>query len=131
MTNIVFILSLFILALCTANRLDFNASLKTNLLIIPLVLASIIFLFFANINKFVPQRAFPIFGDGLFNTFILGLSNLSAFGGITFLYFLPPYLKEPEKMKKIALISIGLSAVYLIFFLANLLFIFYFLIKKN
>lgn len=131
MTNILFILSLFVLAVCTANRLDFNASLKTNLLIIPLVLASIIFLFFANMNKFVPQRAFPIFGDGLFNTFILGLTNLSAFGGITFLYFLPPYLKEPQKMKKIALISIGLSGIYLIFCVATLLFMFSFFINTN
>lgn len=131
MTNIVFIIALFILAICTANRLDFNASLKTNLLIIPLVLASIVFLFFANMNKFVPQRIFPIFGDGLFNTFVLGLGNLSAFEGIAFLYFLPPYLKEPEKMKKIALISIGISAIYLILCVSTLLFMFSFFINTN
>ena len=131
MTNIVFIIVLFIIAVCTANRLDFNASLKTNLLIVPLVLVSIVFLFFANMNKFVPQRIFPIFGDGLYNTFILGLGNLSAFGGITFLYFLPPYLKEPEKMKKIALISIGISAIYLILCVSTLLFMFSFFINTN
>ena len=131
MTNIIFIIALFILAVCVANRLDFNASLKTNLLIVPLVLASIVFLFFANMNKFVPERAFPIFGDGLFNTFILGLSNLAAFGGISFLYFLPPYLKEPDKMKKIALISIGISAIYLILCVATLLFMFSFVINVN
>lgn len=131
MTNIIFIISLFILAVCTANRLDFNASLKTNLLIVPLVLASIVFIFFANMNKFVPERAFPIFGDGLFDTFILGLGNLSAFGGISFLYFLPPYLKKPEKMKKIALLSIGISAIYLILCVATLLFMFSFVIDTN
>ena len=131
MTNIVFIISLFVIAICAANRLDFNASLKTNLLIIPLVLASILFLFFANMNKFTPQRVFPILGDGIFNTFILGLGNLSAFGGITFLYFLPPYLKKPEKMKKIALISIGLSAIYLILCVSTLLFMFSFFINTN
>lgn len=131
MTNVLFIIALFILAICTANRLDFNASLKTNLLIVPLVLASIVFLFFANMNKFTPQRAFPIFGDGLFNTFIVGLGNLAAFGGISFLYFLPPYLKEPEKMKKIALISIGISAIYLILCVATLLFMFSFFINTN
>lgn len=131
MTNIIFILALFILALCTVNRLNFNASLKTNLLIVPLVLASIVFLFFANMNKFVPQRAFPIFGDGLFNTFVLGLGNLAAFGGIAYLYFLPPYLKEPEKMKKIALVSIGISAVYLILCVSTLLFMFSFFINTN
>lgn len=131
MTNIVFILSMFIIAICAANRLDFNASLKTNLLILPLVLASMIFLFFANMNKFVPERIFPIFGDGLFNTFILGLGNLASFGGIAYLYFLPPFLKEPEKMKKIALLSIGISAIYLILCVSTLLFMFSFFINTN
>lgn len=131
MTNIIFIIALFIIALCAANRLDFNASLKTNLLIVPLVLASMLFLFFANMNKFVPERIFPIFGDGLFNTFILGLSNLTSFGGIAYLYFLPPFLKEPEKMKKIALLSIGISAIYLILCVSTLLFMFSFFIDTN
>lgn len=131
MTNIVFILALFILAICTVNRLNFNASLKTNLLIVPLVLVSMLFLFFSNMNKFVPERIFPIFGDGLFNTFVLGLGNLASFGGIAYLYFLPPYLKQPEKMKKIAVLSIGISAVYLILCVATLLFMFSFFIDTN
>jgi spore germination protein (amino acid permease) len=131
MTNIFFILAMFVIAICAVNRLDFNASLKTNLLILPLVLASIIFLFFANMNKFVPERIFPIFGDGIFNTFVLGLTNLYAFGGIAYLYFLPPFLKEPEKMKKIAFLSIGMSAIYLILCVSTLLFMFSFFINTN
>ncbi len=131
MTKLIFILLLFIIALCFANRLAFNASLKTNLLIIPFVLASMIFLFFANMNKFVPERIFPIFGDGLINTFVIGLGNISAFGGIAFLYFLPPFLKEPEKLKKIAIISIGISAIYLILCVSTLLFMFSFFITTN
>ena len=131
MTNIIFIIALFIIAVCIANRLDFNASLKTNLLILPLVLASIIFLFFANMNKFVPERIFPIFGDGLFNTFVLGLGNLASFGGIAYLYFLPPFLKEPKKMKKIAIVSIGISAIYLILCVSTLLFMFSFFMEAN
>ena len=131
MTNVLFILLLFVIALCSANRLAFNASLKTNLLILPLVLASMVFLFFANMNKFMPERIFPIFGDGLINTFVLGLSNISSFSGIVFLYFLPPFLKEPEKLKKIAFISIGISAVYLILCVSTLLFMFSFFITTN
>ena len=131
MTDILFILALFILAICATNRLDFNASLKTNLLILPLVLASILFVFFANMNKFVPQRIFPIFGDGLYQTFVLGLGNLASFAGITFLYFLPPFLKEPEKMKKIALVSVGITSIYLILCVATLLFMFSFFINTN
>ena len=131
MTNLIFILALFVIALCCANRLAFNASLKTNLLILPFVLASMVFLFFANMNKFIPERMFPIFGDGLIDTFVLGLGNLSSFSGIAFLYFLPPFLKEPEKLKKIALISVGISAIYLILCVATLLFMFSFFITTN
>lgn len=131
MTDILFIIALFVIAICTANRLDFNASLKTNLLILPLVLVSMLFLFFANMNKFVPERIFPIFGDGLFDTFVLGLGNLASFGGIAFLYFLPPFLKQPEKIEKIAVISIGISAIYLILCVSTLLFMFSFFMETN
>lgn len=131
MTDIAFILFLFIIAVCIVNRFDFNASLKTNLLILPLVLASIIFLFFANMNKFTPEKIFPIFGDSLFDTFVLGITNLASFGGIAYLYFLPPFLKQPEKMKKIALISIVLSACYLILCVSTLLFMFSFFLETN
>lgn len=131
MTNVIFIILLFIIALCTANRLDFSATLKTNLLILPLVLASMIFLFFSNIDNFVPQRMFPILGDGFVNTFVLGLGNLYAFGGIVYLYFLPPFLKEPEKLKKIAITSIGISAIYLILCVSTILFMFSFFITTN
>ena len=94
MTNITFIILIFILAVCIANNFNFNTTIKTNALILPLVLASIIFLFLANIKNFTPQRIFPIFGDGLFNTFGLGLINISSFSGIVFLYFIPPLLRD-------------------------------------
>lgn len=131
MTNVLFIIAMFVIALCTANRLDFNASLKTNLLVLPLVLASMLFLFFANMNKFSAERIFPIFGDGLFDTFVLGLGNIASFGGIAFLYFLPPFMKEPEKLKRVVVISMGLSAIYLILCVATLLFMFSFFIDTN
>lgn len=131
MTNIVFIILLFIISVCFANKLDFSATLKTNLIILPIVLGSIIFLFVSNMNKFVPQRIFPILGDGVFKTFVLGLNNLSAFGGIAYLYFLPPFLQEPEKMKKITLVSVGITAIYLILCVSTLLFMFSFFVNTN
>lgn len=131
MTNIIYILAIFVIAICIANRFDFSATLKTNLIVIPFLLASMIFLFFTNINKFVPQRAFPILGEGAFNTFVLGLSNLGAFGGIAYLYFLPPLLQEPDKFKKISLISIGITVIYLILSVATLLFMFSFFVSIN
>ena len=131
MTDIFFIIAFFIIVVCIANRLSFNSSLKTNLIILPIALSSIIFLFFANTNEFIPQRMFPILGEAAFNTFVLGLGNLAAFSGIAFLYFLPPLLQEPKKFKKIALISSGISVIYLILTVATLLFMFSFFVKTN
>ena len=72
-TNIILIIFLIMIGVSTVNNLQFNASLKTNLIIIPFVLFSIIFLFFANLEHFTPQRIFPILGEGVFQTFITGL----------------------------------------------------------
>lgn len=131
MTGIVFILLFFIIAICLANRLNFSATSKTNMIIVPIVLISIIFLFFANMDKFTPQRIFPILGDGLFNTFVLGIGNIYSLDGIVFIYLLPPLLKEPEKLKKISLISIGITLLYLILTVATLLFMFSFFVSTH
>lgn len=72
-TNIIFIIFFMMIAISIINNLQFNASLKTNLIITPFVLFSIIFLFLANLRNFTPQRIFPILGDGIINTFITGL----------------------------------------------------------
>lgn len=128
-TNILFIISLFIVAIITVNRLNFSASLKTNLLILPILLLSMVFLFTANIKNFSPERIFPILGEGNFNTFVTGLGNLSAFSGIFFLYFLPSLLKEPKKLKKIAILSVTITAIYLLVTIAILLFMFAFFIN--
>ena len=129
MTNLMFIIAFFVIAIYFGNSLDFSATLKTNLLIIPVVIVSVIFLFVSNIEIFEPQKIFPVLGDGIYNTFVAGLINIASFGGISFLYFLPPLLKEPEKFKKIAIISIALSAIFLIFNIATLLFMFSFFLN--
>lgn len=126
MTDITFIISLIIIAICIANRLDFSSTIKTNVIILPIALIGVLFLFFTNINRFVPERIFPILGESAFNTFVLGITNLSSFGGIAYIYFLPPLLKENTKLKKITLISIIATSLYLIFTIAVLLFIFTF-----
>ena len=88
MTSLIFIILTFIIVICITLHHRFSSIAKVNLLIIPLVVISIIFLFVANIKNCSLDNIFPIFGDGLFNTFVTGLGNLGAFGGITLLYLL-------------------------------------------
>lgn len=129
MTNITFLITFFVLAICIANSLGFSATIKTNRIVLPFALFSIVFLFLTNINNFQPQRVFPILGNGFSQTFILGITNLASFGGIVYIYFLPPILKDPSKFKKIAISSVITTAIYLIFTVATLLFIFSFFLN--
>lgn len=131
MTNVLFLVIFFIIAISFANHLDFNATFKTNLIILPIALLSVIVLFFANVNNFSYERIFPILGNGFSETFIIGIGNIYAFAGIVFLYFLPPLLKQPEKFKKISIWSVVLSIFYLILCVSTIVFLYPVLIKNK
>lgn len=126
MTNVSLIILFFIIAISIGNKLNFNATIKTNLIIIPIVLISILLLFFSNFKNFVPNKIFPLLGNGFVDTFVTGIGNIFAFSGIVFMYFMPPLLKEPEKFKKIAITSMIISSIYLLISVSTLLFIFSF-----
>ena len=85
---------------------------------------SIILLFVGNFNNFSFYRIFPILGDGFKDTFVLGLTNIGCFAGITYLYFLPPLLKKPEKFKYVSILSVLLSGLFIFMCVATLLFMF-------
>ena len=119
---------MFIIATALISRLSFNVAINTASLAFPVVFLSIILLFAGNISNFSFQRIYPILGDGAYNTFVLGLKNIGAFGGICYMYFLPPILKEPKKIKKIAVLSVLLTGFFILLCVATLLFMFsYFL----
>ena len=113
MTSLIFIILTFIIVICITLHHRFSSIAKVNL------------------RNFSLDNIFPIFGDGLYNTFVTGLGNLGAFGGITLLYFLPPYLKEPQKMKKIYLTSIILGTIYFLLCVSIILFMLISLMYTN
>lgn len=130
-TNVFFVMLLFVIAVGIINKLEFTAAIRANLLSVPLVLISCIFLFFSNTRLFNATRIFPILGDGLFNTFILGITNISSFAGICFIYFLPPLLKEPKAFKKVLISSVVVFFIFLLLNIAVLLFMFSHLMVEN
>ncbi len=117
------IMLLFLITIAITNKIGFHSIVRSNLLIMPLILFTLFFVFFANISNFTVQGMFPLLGEGAYSTFFVGLSNLFAFSGIGYLYFIPPYLKDPKSQKKISFISIGLSGICLLFGVGTLLFL--------
>lgn len=131
LTSYIFIILMFIITIALVNRLSFNATLNTASIIFPLVLISVLLLFFGNFSNFSFRRIFPILGDGFYNTFVLGLRNIGAFGGICYLYFLPPMLEKPEKFKRIAVISVISTGIFISLCVATLLLMFSFFITTD
>ena len=123
-TPVPIIMFLFLMAMIILNKLGKISIIRANLFFMPLVLFSILFIFIANVENFTVQRALPLLGNGVSSTFFSGLSNLFAFGGISYLYLIPPHLKDQKNYTKIVLISIGISAFFLVISVATLLFTF-------
>ena len=113
-TPIVFVIMFFITGIIICNRLGFGAIIRSNMIFMPIILFSIIFIFFANISNFDFIKMFPLFGNGIVTTFFSGISNLYAFAGLSLLYFVPPYLKREDDFEKVAFTSIILSGIWLI-----------------
>lgn len=118
------ILSIFLLAALIANRMGLKAITNINLIIVPIGLISMLILFLSTSKNFVFERFFPILGYGLDSTFFSGLANMFAFGGIAFLYFINPILKDYKKFKNISIVSIAISSVYLLLSVASMLLVF-------
>lgn len=126
-TPIALIIISFIVAIIITNKLGIKSAIRANLLIMPIVLFSLLFIYLANIEYFCVDRFFPILGTGFTPTFLSGISNLFAFSAIIFIYLLPPYLEDSKDLKKISIISIIFSAIYLFFSVTSLLLMFPFL----
>lgn len=131
MTNIFFVILFFIFAIAITNKLDFSSTLKTNLIIVPIVLISGILLFVANVKNFNYATVCPILGEGFVDTFILGVGNIYSFSSIIALYFLPPFLKKIQDFKKISIISIAIFIVYLILTICTISFMFSAFMSKD
>lgn len=126
-----FILFIFIIGAVFANKFDFKGIVKTNLILVPFLLISIIILFFSSAKDFEIQRLFPILGYGATETFVNGLSNIFSFSIIAYLLFLPPSLSKVKDFKKISIISVVISALYLLIAVVCLLLVFPFIFSTN
>lgn len=121
---LVFILLFLLIPALFINKFGIKAISGVNLIFIPLFIISLIFLLASSYSKFTVERLFPILGNGFNETFLIGSSNLFAFTGLAYLYFMPPLLKDAENFKSVTIISVIISSLFLIFSIITLLMIF-------
>lgn len=120
--DIDFIMLLFVVAVGILNFFGLKAISRLNLIIIPLTVLSIIFIFFGSLSDFTFQRVFPILGYGFKETFFDGISNIYSFSGLYVLFFVFPLLTKISDFKKVGFISILSYAIFLLLSVSALLF---------
>lgn len=129
--SIFFLVFLFLTAPAIANMFGNKAIVKSNLVIVILSLIGLILVFFSSVPNFVLQRALPLLGNGINETFFIGMSNIFAFNGLFFLFFLGPTLEKKQDFNKITYISIGIIGILLLLAIASLLLSFPFIFSTQ
>lgn len=122
--NIITIIISFILVALLTNKFSSNSIIKTNTIILPQILISILMVFISSINSFDYNAIFPIMGNGVKETFLYGSKNIYAFAGLLFIFLIRPCLKNVNDFKKVGLISIIISGLYLLFSVSSILMLF-------
>ena len=121
----------FLLVAIIATGLGGSNVIRTNAILMVPILGAIIITELSLISKFEVNRVFPIMGYGFNQTFISGSSNIYAFSGLVYIYFIKSDLKNYKDYTKVGIISIVVSAIYLLFTVTALLMMFPFLTADN
>lgn len=119
-----YVVAIFVLGAAVACTFKHNAIFRSTLIVFPFLLISTLFLFIGDLGYFDFEKIYPILGNGSYTTFITGLSNMFVFQGLAYIYFIPPKLKEPHYLKKVATTSIILSCIILLICVSIILFMF-------
>ena len=114
----------FILIALIANQFGFKNVSRINAIILPFIVVAILIIFFALSVRFVPERFFPVLGYGVNNTFILGATNVFAFGEIILLLLMRSSYKDPKDVKRNGLTSVISSGIILFLSVTSLILIF-------
>lgn len=130
-TPISLILILFLASMGIANKKGFQSIVKTNTIVVILILISLIIILSGTAGSYNLNRLTPIFGEDLQRTFIQGTQNLFAYGALIYFLFILPFLKEKKDFPKIAIISIIISGLFLLFSAITLLALFPFIANSE
>ena len=119
-----FIIFLFLFVGVVANLIGKKSIIKSNTIIVPIALISIVLTSIFVVDLFRFEHSLPIFANGIDKIFLYGASNIFAFNGLFFLFFISPLLNKKDDTSKVAFISILICGIFLILSIATLVFAF-------
>ena len=128
---LIYVVLFMLFSACIANKFGIRAITKSMVFIAPIVFIGLLIILLSPVKHFVIQRFFPILGYGFNATFFEGLTNIFALSGIGYIYLLPTLLKNNQDLRKITLISLAISSIYLFLSVCCLLLVFSFTVDTN
>ena len=114
-TPLCFLLLFLLLPAIISNNIGQKSIFEINLIITLVATISLSILFIPSYTYINFYKFLPVFGNGLNETFLKGCTNVFAFTGFAYLYFIPPFLEKTSNFKKITIVSTIISSIYLIF----------------
>ena len=120
-TNILFIQLIFLFGAGICAKKGIATVCKTNLIFVAILVIPMIVLWCSLFFDMEIQRIFPILGYGFNNTFLGNATNVFAFSGLIFLFFIMPFLNNTKEFSKIGFIGFIVSSLYLFFTVISLL----------
>lgn len=119
---IAFFIFIFLFIGIIANFIGKKSIIKSNTIIVPLALISIAIIFVFILDLFRLENSLPLLDYGADKIFLYGASNIFAFNGLFFLFFISPMLNKKEDTSKVAYISVLVCGILLILSIATLVF---------
>ena len=117
-----FIIFMFLFIVVVANLMGRRSIIKVNTIIVPIALFSILFTFVFVADLLRVELSLPILANGAKKIFITGASNVFAFNGLFFLFFISPLLDKKENMPKVAFSSTLICGMFLLLSIIALVF---------
>lgn len=121
---IAFIIFLILFIAVVANIFGRKSIIKSNTIIVPIAILSIFLTSIFVIDLLKVERSLPLFGNGASQIFLSGASNIFAFNGLFFLFFISPMLEKKENLSKVAFYSVIVSGVLLLLSIITLVYAF-------
>lgn len=90
--DIEIVILIFVTITIILNTFGFKTISRIALITLPIILVSMVVIFISSASSFTPERALPILGYGVNETFLSGLSNIFAFSSIIIAPFLMPQI---------------------------------------
>ena len=119
--SILYLILTFLIAAIVVAKRDITVIVKNNLMGLYLLFIPILILFGVSFFGTNFSSLFPIFGYSFKDTFLTHDTNIYAFSGLIYLFLINPLLNDTTKYKKIGLISIIISSLYLLLTVVSLL----------